>query len=171
MHLRLKAQIDVRLRRAVGGNSPPDCCICNLRIPLHTNRKVQMPQKRHLNFWSEWRDSNPRHPAPKAGALPAALHPDKCLINCKSSRKDCFVRPVCGDPIKSSGLRFPSILSTAAPKTPCCICHRQRSAFSPKAGALPAALHPETDWYYTRYKRKMQPKKCSCVKTQEHFAF
>ena len=27
-------------------------------------------------FWSEWRDSNSRHPAPKAGALPAALHPD-----------------------------------------------------------------------------------------------
>ena len=29
------------------------------------------PQK-----WSEWRDSNSRHPAPKAGALPTALHPD-----------------------------------------------------------------------------------------------
>ena len=27
-------------------------------------------------MWSEWRDSNSRHPAPKAGALPAALHPD-----------------------------------------------------------------------------------------------
>ena len=27
-------------------------------------------------MWSEWRDSNPRHPAPKAGALPTALHPD-----------------------------------------------------------------------------------------------
>ena len=25
--------------------------------------------------WSEWRDLNPRHPAPKAGALPTALHP------------------------------------------------------------------------------------------------
>ena len=27
-------------------------------------------------FWSEWGDSNSRHPAPKAGALPTALHPD-----------------------------------------------------------------------------------------------
>ena len=81
LHLRLKAQIDVRLRRAVGGNSPPDCCIYDLRIPPHTNKKVQMSQKRHLDFWSEWRDSNPRHPAPKAGALPTALHPDKYLIN------------------------------------------------------------------------------------------
>ena len=26
-------------------------------------------------LWSEWRDSNSRHPAPKAGALPTALHP------------------------------------------------------------------------------------------------
>ena len=26
--------------------------------------------------WSEWRDSNSRHPAPKAGALPTALHPE-----------------------------------------------------------------------------------------------
>ena len=29
----------------------------------------------YLCYWSEWRDSNPRHPAPKAGALPTALHP------------------------------------------------------------------------------------------------
>ena len=32
--------------------------------------------------WSEWRDSNSRHPAPKAGALPTALHlDDYCLSN------------------------------------------------------------------------------------------
>ena len=30
-------------------------------------------------FWSKWRDSNSRHPAPKAGALPTALHLD-CLV-------------------------------------------------------------------------------------------
>ena len=34
-------------------------------------------------------------------------------------------------PIKSSGLRFPSILSTAATRSPRCICHRQRSVHSP----------------------------------------
>ena len=28
-----------------------------------------------LFLWSEWRDSNSRPPAPKAGALPTALHP------------------------------------------------------------------------------------------------
>ena len=26
--------------------------------------------------WSEWRDLNPRHLAPKASALPTALHPE-----------------------------------------------------------------------------------------------
>ena len=27
-------------------------------------------------FWSEWRDSNSRHPGPKPGALPTGPHPD-----------------------------------------------------------------------------------------------
>ena len=31
------------------------------------------------NFWSEWRDSNPRHLGPKPSALPTALHPDILL--------------------------------------------------------------------------------------------
>ena len=30
-----------------------------------------------LFLWSEWRDSNSRPPAPKAGALPTAQHPEK----------------------------------------------------------------------------------------------
>ena len=29
-----------------------------------------------LSYWSEWRDSNSRHPGPKPGALPAGPHPD-----------------------------------------------------------------------------------------------
>lgn len=32
-----------------------------------------------LSSWSEWRDSNSRPPAPKAGALPTAQHPGKIL--------------------------------------------------------------------------------------------
>ena len=39
-------------------------------------QKVQTPQKRILDFWSEWRDSNSRHPGPKPGALPTGPHPD-----------------------------------------------------------------------------------------------
>ena len=32
--------------------------------------------------WSEWGDSNSRHLAPKASALPTALHPDMKFSNC-----------------------------------------------------------------------------------------
>ena len=33
-----KAKIDVRLRPAVGGNSPPDCCILSFESPLHSKK-------------------------------------------------------------------------------------------------------------------------------------
>ena len=38
---------------------------------------AEKPPKRRFfdGRWSEWQDSNLRHPAPKAGALPTALHP------------------------------------------------------------------------------------------------
>ena len=32
------------------------------------------------NEWSEWSGSNARPPAPKAGALPTAQHPDNSMI-------------------------------------------------------------------------------------------
>ena len=44
--------------------------------------------------WSEWWDSNPRHPAPKAGALPTALIPDIrffCMIPCEGGKSKFFV--------------------------------------------------------------------------------
>ena len=44
------------------------------RAPAREQKKSSRPKGRLLR-WSEWRDLNPRHPAPKAGALPAALHP------------------------------------------------------------------------------------------------
>ena len=37
-------------------------------------------RKRDFFFWSEMGDSNSRHPAPKAGALPTALIPDFVLV-------------------------------------------------------------------------------------------
>ena len=43
--------------------------------PFSPTQKRGSPLRELPLFWSEWRDSNPRHPAPKAGALPAALHP------------------------------------------------------------------------------------------------
>ena len=45
-------------------------------------------------FWSEWGDSNSRHLAPKASALPTALHPDIqffCMIPCGEEKSKFFV--------------------------------------------------------------------------------
>ena len=45
-------------------------------------------------FWSEWGDSNSRHLAPKAGALPTALYPDIrffCMIPCGEGKSKFFV--------------------------------------------------------------------------------
>ena len=42
-------------------------------------QKVMKTASKHQfrgGFWSEWGDSNSRHLAPKASALPTALHPD-----------------------------------------------------------------------------------------------
>ena len=40
---------------------------------------------------SEWQGSNLRHPAPKAGALPTALHPDILLVGVEPTR-ELFLR-------------------------------------------------------------------------------
>ena len=53
---------------------PPDSRIWSFESRLQ-KKKCRYGIKPSLHFWSEWRDSNSRHPAPKAGALPAALHP------------------------------------------------------------------------------------------------
>ena len=106
-HLALSATGSARL-------APPKQIPCFVRrMPrinsCTANRKVQTPQKRTLDFWSEWRDSNSRHPR-------------LCrLLRC----------PVCALP--SARLRC---TPTAATRSPRFICHRQRSARSPKAGPL-----------------------------------
>ena len=80
--------------------------------------------------------------APKAGALPPALHLDIFIstFNLISLFSFLLCPPSCG-----SRNLFGSIMSldipTAAPKNARFFCHRQRSRFLPKAGALPPALH------------------------------
>src|SRR5690606_16202245 len=39
-------------------------------IQLSYGRMLEFEPKQALKKWSEWRDSNPRHSAPKADALP-----------------------------------------------------------------------------------------------------
>ena len=50
-----------------------DTSSSKLSKKLQKNRRFYQKQR----FWSECRDSNSGPPAPKAGALPTALHPDK----------------------------------------------------------------------------------------------
>ena len=57
------------------------------RVSLHTNKKCYKPQKRFIAFWSEWRDSNSRHPGPKPGALPTGPHPDRMQFLRQKSRQ------------------------------------------------------------------------------------
>ena len=55
---------------------------------LHLIVRVSSPKeisrngiKPFLLIWSEWRDSNSRHPGPKPGALPAGPHPENCITS------------------------------------------------------------------------------------------
>ena len=67
-----------------------------------------------VRIWSGRRDSNPRHPAWKAGALPAELHP-----------RDCFVVGREGfEPSKAGGRQVYSLLRLTAslpPQKLCCL--------------------------------------------------
>ena len=69
-------------RHEVTTNIVGDLAACLINYVVIRNLKTQLlTQKNRLKWrfflyrWSEWRDLNPRHPAPKAGALPTALHP------------------------------------------------------------------------------------------------
>ncbi len=100
---------------------------------------------------------------PKAGALPPALHLDIVICNFYFTRLcSLLCPPSCG-----SRNLFGSIMSldipTAAPKNARFFCHRQRSRFLPKAGALPPALHLDIvicNFYFTRLCSLLCPPSC-----------
>ena len=50
--------------------------------------------------------------------------------------------PSCKIVAHGAAMQRPALCFAALPQAPC-ICHRQRSPSSPKAGALPTALHPD----------------------------
>ena len=113
---------------------------------IRVSRRKRKPQARHepfLRFWSEWGDSNSRHPAPKAGALPTALHPvmklfEDCCI-CFGAAA-CFVRPPSCLPIPARCSRSP--IGTLP---------RKRLAASATGSA--SALSPKQARYQLRYTR------------------
>ena len=88
-------------------------------------------------FWSEWGDSNSRHLAPKASALPTALHPVMKFSNCgQTCGQGHFLTSYrrggkCCQPRRPKALRdFHGWRLEPGPH-------------APKAGALPTALHPD----------------------------
>ena len=54
--------------------------------------------RERLGRWSEWRDSNSRPPAPKAGALPTAQHPDMKLWDCPGGFSQSTCATNCATP-------------------------------------------------------------------------
>ena len=61
-------------------------------------KKNSAKSKDFTEFWSEWGDSNSRHPAPKAGALPTALHPDMKLWDCPGVSSQITCATNCATP-------------------------------------------------------------------------
>ena len=134
----------------------------NLKTELIT-QKNRLKRRFFLYRWSEWRDLNPRHPAPKAGALPTALHP--VIVLCYTGWADTPKPPalptalypdmvilfsaVCGHLCGQSGFLARFCCLEKSRKCPCCKGFRALAApdmdentYAPKAGALPTALHP-----------------------------
>ena len=75
-------KIEVATSVCTGGSNMP-LAYCDLIFRVSPRIKNKRWQKPSLIFWSKWRDSNSRHPAPKAGALPTALHLDMKLQQIK----------------------------------------------------------------------------------------
>ena len=93
-------------------------------------------------LWSEWRDSNSRHPGPKPGALPTGPHPDIEL------RENARCGQICGQGNSTTVLpNFQRELSGIITKLKGSMQHLEQSnrfgVPAPKAGALPTALHPD----------------------------
>ena len=107
--------------------------------PLSNGERVKKPLKSDdfRGFWSEWGDSNSRHLAPKASALPTALHPVMKFSNCGQT---------CGQG---------HLLTNYRRGKKCCkpSCPKAFQVFrgwrlepgphAPKSRALPTALHPD----------------------------
>ena len=91
---------------------------------------------RKTHPWSEWRDSNSRHPGPKPGALPTGPHPDIEL------KKKARCGQICGQGNSTTVLRgFQRKQSGVIAKIKGSIQHLEQSnrllVPAPKPGVLP----------------------------------
>ena len=91
-------------------------------------------------FWSEWRDSNSRHPGPKPGALPTGPHPDielrekaRCGQICGQGNSTTFLANIQRRYLRGFTEKEGSMQHFRA--------SNRFGVPAPKAGALPTALH------------------------------
>ena len=111
------------------------------------NVKTASFQYENWRFWSEWRDSNSRHPGPKPGALPTGPHPDIKL------KENARCGQICGqENCATFSLNFQrQFLRGLTDKQGTMQHFEQSNRFgvpAPKAGALPTALHLDTVVFY-----------------------
>ena len=69
-----------------------DFCAAINKEKSFKNVKTASFRTENWRFWSEWRDSNSRHPGPKPGALPTGPHPDMKLRESSRSGQTCGQR-------------------------------------------------------------------------------
>ena len=136
------------------------------------NEKTELiTQKSHLKrrlfkaFWSECGDSNPGPPAPKPPALPTALIPDFWLLSfCARCGQTCgqvvfLTTSTCGGSVCIAGvsrdcghsvfrLEGGAARSQSRRATNCAIpgysVYLSGWSYSPKPGAIPTSLYPDT---------------------------
>ena len=101
--------------------------------------------------WSEWGDSNSQHPAPKAGALPIALHPD---ISFSLPRLVPGIFRVCGHSCGQTQISNQIHTAPKPPVRPCVKAFRSfalgamdAAVYQPKSSALPTGPHPVISFF------------------------
>ena len=113
--------------------------ILNFRFEFdHSKSSIQHSKSRRRRWWRHG-DSNPRHPACKAGALPTELYPPVASEARKNLRKEKDQVVRCVPVFGTRGIFFKSYIrlgvnrlpvSQALFKLACCFHAFQRSAFS-----------------------------------------
>ena len=162
-----------RFRRLSSFVCPPHFRPWNRRKTaiVQTAKTEQKTQKNRLfrrffcQSWSECGDSNPGPPAPKAGALPTAQHPDMKLWNCPGGFSQSKRATNCATPGYGIVLSvvFHVVLAVFCPTAlrncfPLLVVSQRVvglglfphgwAGYAPKAGALPTALHPDMELFY-----------------------
>ena len=95
-------------------------------------QKNRLKRRFFCQRWSECGDSNPGPPAPKAGALPTAQHPDMKLWDCPGGFSQSRRATNCATP----RFLFPGQREVFPKSMPCICLHLKKHAVFPKCSCL-----------------------------------